>query len=147
MGESPGEIIFEVPGWPPIKNEAKSLLSATHRQAPRVDALLKAAHAAIERTGWEPDGGQVALGVIIRCPGRPPGDATNFLGGLGDVLQGKMGSQNLDLAHLGELRAVALFGDDRQISQISYREEAGESPSYIVRISKLSERRTSSPLL
>jgi len=54
------------------------------------------------------------------------------------VLQGKLTKPGLDLAHLGELRTVALFGDDRQISQISYHEEPAKSPSYLVRISDLS---------
>jgi hypothetical protein len=138
MSESPGEINFEVQGWPPIKNEAKSLLAAGHPHALRVHALLTAAQAAVERTGWESGGGQVGLELIVRCRGRPPGDATNFLGGVGDVLQGKMGSQNLDFTHLGELREVALYGNDRQISRISYREESAENPSYLVRISNLS---------
>jgi hypothetical protein len=138
MSEPPREIIFEVSGWPPIKNEAKSLLSAAHPQAARVHALLTAAQAAVRRTGWKPGSEQVALELIIRSPGRPPGDATNFLGGLGDVLQGKLTKPGLDLAHLGELRTVALFGDDRQISQISYHEEPAKSPSYLVRISNLS---------
>jgi hypothetical protein len=137
MSEPPREITFEVSGWPPIKNEAKSLLSADHPQATRVQALLTAAQAAIERSEWKPGNGQVALELIIRGPDRPPGDATNFLGGLGDVLQVKLTRPGLDLAHLGELGTVALFGDDRQIGKISYHEEPAESPSYLVRISNL----------
>ncbi len=137
MNQPPREITFEVSGWPPIKNEAKSLLSAGHRQATRVRALLTAAQAAVERTGWKPGSGQVALELIIRSLDRPPGDATNFLGGLGDVLQAKLTRPGLDFAHLGELHTVALFGDDRQISKISYHEEPAETPSYLVRISNL----------
>jgi hypothetical protein len=134
MGEPGAEIKFEVEGWPPVKNEAKSLLAADSSQAQRVLALLEAARTAVERTGWSLAAGKVALELVIRCPGQPVGDATNFLGGVGDVLQDKTSPWKPDHAHLHELRAVALYADDRQISQISYREEPADTPSYSVRI-------------
>ncbi len=37
------EIQFTVPGFPPIKNEAKSMLAAGHGDAPRVMMLLRTA--------------------------------------------------------------------------------------------------------
>src|SRR5690349_8213487 len=99
------------------------MLSATHGQAVRVRDLLTAARAAAAQVGWTPQAVDIALDLVVRGPDRPLGDATNFLGGVGDVLQVKTGRPNLDIAYLGELASVALYHDDRQIRQISYREE------------------------
>ncbi|GLH98906.1 RusA family crossover junction endodeoxyribonuclease [Phytohabitans aurantiacus] len=126
---------FDVPGMPPLKDGALSIFSAGHRQAGRVRALLSAACAAAQHTGWTPLTDPVALEVVLR---RPPehhsGDATNFLGGIADVLQDKRWLYGVRLAHLGVLADVALYADDRQIRQISYREEPAEAPSYTVRV-------------
>src|SRR5437773_1789273 len=52
-----------------------------------VPLLLESAAAAVHAAGWTPVNGDIALEVTIKTPGgRPPGDATNFLGGIGDVL-------------------------------------------------------------
>lgn len=69
----------------------------------------------------------------------PPGDATNYLDGIADVLQDKTNPRNIDLPHLGDLQAVALYHDDPQISEINYRVARADSPSYTVRITVLSE--------
>ncbi|HWF50100.1 MAG TPA: hypothetical protein VG294_05570 [Solirubrobacteraceae bacterium] len=45
-------IEFEVTGEPPLKGEARSMLSQTHPQAARVRALLEAARAAKVRDGF-----------------------------------------------------------------------------------------------
>src|SRR4051812_16202566 len=117
--ESPQEIAFDVPGWPPLKNEATSMLAAHHRQADRVRMLLEKAAEAASIAVWTPSTADIALEVIIHTPtARPPGDATNFLGGIADVLQDKTTPRNIDLSHLGGLQTVALYLDDRQISQI-----------------------------
>jgi hypothetical protein len=134
--EGVGEIAFNVLGWPPIKNEALSLLSAGHKQHERVRLLLEAANRASKQSGWAIASGDIGLDVLLRAPsGRPPGDATNYLGGIGDVLQDKSHPINLDLSHLGALQAVALYLDDRQIRRLRYDVEAGDSPSYSVRVS------------
>jgi hypothetical protein len=126
---------FDVPGMPPLKDGALSIFSAGHRQAGRVRALLRAACTAAQHTGWTPLTDPVALEVVLR---RPPehhsGDATNFLGGIADVLQHKRWQYGVRLAHLGVLADVALYADDRQIRQISYREESADAPSYSVRV-------------
>jgi hypothetical protein len=84
--EGVGEIAFDVLGWPPIKNEALSLLSAGHKQRERVRLLLEAATGASRLIGWAIASGDIGLDVLLRAPsGRPPGDATNYLGGIGDV--------------------------------------------------------------
>jgi len=110
------EITFDVPGWPPLKNEAKSMLAAGHKHHTSVRALLEAAAAASRHVGWTVVGADIGLDVVVHAPaGRPPGDATNYLGGIGDVLQDKSHPANMDLSHLGGLQAVALYVDDRQI--------------------------------
>lgn len=124
-------------GWPPIKNEATSLLAASHTNSDRVRQLLTAVQTVTSRVGWKPLTVDVALDLVVRGPVRPPGDATNYLGGIGDVLQDKTNRPNLDLAHLGDLAAVALYRDDRQIRQISYREEPAAEPGYSLRIRPL----------
>jgi hypothetical protein len=132
---------FEVTGWPPIKNEARSLFAAGHAHRGRVEHLLQAAAAAVAETGWirANSNTDIALDVVVHSPTpRPPADATNFLGGIGDVLQGRTVSPSLNLSHLGDLATVALFDDDRQIQRITYRVEAGSSgPSYTVRLTIL----------
>jgi hypothetical protein len=133
MSDSPGGVEFEVMGWPPKKNEAKSLFAAGHKHADKVRALLEAAQDAIRRDGWTAATGEVVLELSIRCPGRPDGDATNFLGGVADVLQTK-GPPNLDVTHLGDLASVGLYLDDKQISRISYGELPATEVSYRVRV-------------
>lgn len=127
-------IEFEVKGWPPKKSEAKSLFAADHPKADTVRALLMAAHDAALRDRWRLVAGQVALELTIYCPGRPDGDATNFLGGVADVLQGTT-PPNVDVTHLGDLAAIGLYANDKQISRISYRELPAAEVFYRVRVS------------
>lgn len=128
-------IVIEVAGVPPIKNEALSLFAATHRQRERVERLLTAAVAAAQRVGWATARDGVQLDVVIRSPTpRPPGDATNFLGGIADVLQGRKPGQGVDLSHLGELATCALFDDDSQIQEITYRTVVDVASSYTVQV-------------
>ena len=134
MDRQSTEIVIAVAGWPPIKNEATSLLAAGHGYADRVRALLIAARDEVARTGWTLLESDVEMDVVVRGPARPQGDATNFLGGIGDVLQYKIGRPNLDLVHLDDLAAVAIFRDDRQVRRLSYREEMATEPGYVVRV-------------
>jgi hypothetical protein len=41
---------------------------------------------------------------------------------------------------LGDLSFVSLYGDDRQIAEITYREEQAAEPSYTVRIRTLDSK-------
>jgi hypothetical protein len=128
-------IVFDVAGVPPIKNEALSLFAANHRQRDRVERLLSAAVAAAERVGWTSVRDEVELDVTVRSPTqRPPDDATNFLGGVAGVLQGRKTTQRMDLSHLGELAGFALFDDDSQIQEIAYRALVDDVPSYTVQV-------------
>ena len=132
------ELAFDVAGWPPLKNEAKSMLAAGHKHYGSVRALLGAAAAASRQVGWTMVSADIALDVVVRAPaGRPPGDATNYLGGIGDVLQDKSRPTNMDLSHLGALKEVALYVDDRQIRRVTYSVELAANASYFVRVSIL----------
>jgi hypothetical protein len=76
--------------------------------------------------------------TALGSQGEPfPSTTLDFLGGIADVLQDKTNTRNIDLSHLGDLQAVALYHDDRQISQINYRVARADSPSSIIRITVL----------
>jgi hypothetical protein len=116
------EICFEVRGNPPLKNEAISAFSPKHGQSERIRALLQAARHACQEQGFVPIvTGGAALDVIARSP---TGDAANIIGGIADVLEDK--SRRSSIEHLGDLAAVWFYRNDKQIKQISYREEPGE---------------------
>ena len=132
--DTAGSISFDVPGYPPAKNEALSMLGTGHPHGPRVRLLLEAAKAACAAHAFTPaDDGHIALDVTLRCPpGQNPADATNYLGGIADVLEDKSHRGPLD--HLGTLATVRLYRNDRQIKQVSYRETGADQPSYTVTI-------------
>jgi hypothetical protein len=128
------EVTFTVDGNPPLKGEALSLFSENHPQAVkgRVRALLEAAQRACQELGFAPiDKGSVALDVITRSPA---GDAANIVGGIADVLENK--SHRFPIDHLGDLATVWLYRNDKQIKQITYREEPGDC-SYTVTVRPL----------
>jgi Holliday junction resolvase RusA-like endonuclease len=132
----PDAIEFEVKGLPPKKSEAKSLFAVDHTKDDRVTALLKAVHDAMQCDDWNTVTGWVALELTIYCPDRPDGDATNFLGGVADVLQGKA-PLNVDVTHLQDLAVIGLYADDKQINQILYQELPASEVRYRIRVSKL----------
>jgi hypothetical protein len=132
----PDELAFEVDGWPPAKNEAKSMLAAGHIYADRVLRLLQAAEVAIRRQTSPAFGGNsLGLELIVYSPAEPPSDATNYLGGVGDVLEVK--DRRGALPHLGGLADVALYVNDRQIHEVLYRWERAPTTRYFVRVWKL----------
>jgi hypothetical protein len=126
------EILFTVPGLPPAKNEALSMLGPGHSHALRVRALLEAARDAVG-TGFEPLTEPLGLEVALRTPDdKDPWDATNYLGGIGDVLEVK--SRRGSLEHLGALATVGVYQNDRQIKDVRYRIARAAEASYTVRI-------------
>jgi hypothetical protein len=130
------ELTFEVDGFPPAKNEALSMLGMGHSHAPRVLKLLEAARQAIPETGWQPLQGPIGLEVtLFAAPGLDPWDATNYLGGIADVLEVK--DRRGVLEHLGPLRTVALYQNDRQIKEVHYKQVDANSGRYRVRIFRL----------
>ena len=131
------EVRLRVIGWPPAKNEAKSLLAAGHTHAQRVMDLLEAARAVVADRDV-PFGSQpIGLELTISSPSQPPADATNFLGGVGDVLEAKGNRGALD--HLGTLGTVGLYENDRQIHEVRYRWRQGADIRYSVRIWMLAD--------
>ena len=116
------------------------MLGARHGHAARVRALLEAARTAVG-DGFAPLTGPLGLEVEVRTPNdSDPWDATNYLGGIGDVLEVK--SRRGALAHLGDLAAVALYENDRQIKEVGYRATRAAAASYAVRLWSLSADRS-----
>lgn len=112
------------------------MLGAGHPHASRVLALLRAARDAASADGFSGFGAAlIGMDVTLSCPGDPASDATNYLGGIGDVLEAKGHRGVLD--HLGDLYDVALFDNDRQIREVHYRHESGEPVGYTVRFWEL----------
>lgn len=132
----PDLIEFEVDGQPPLKGEALSLMNAKHKQLNRVVALLSAVQRLKSSNSNNGFGSHlIRLEVEVRCTTLPPkGDATNYLGGIGDILQARK-PQGSD--HLGELAGLSLFDDDRQFVEIAYRATLSEADSYTVRLSRI----------
>ena len=135
----PLEVTLTVDGWPPAKNEAKSLLSAGHSHAERVVKLLEAAqHANQNQSSAVLFGSRpIGLDLTVSSPAEPTADATNFLGGVGDVLEVR-DRQGL-LEHLGALANVGLYDNDRQIHEIRYRWRRKPIVSYVVKLRELSD--------
>jgi hypothetical protein len=102
-------IEFEVTdALPPLKGEAKSMLSEGHDQKDRVRTLLEASHAAKLRDGFAGFGRKrIGMELVVRPVGVAVGDATNALGGVGDSLQSRR--RNIDLSYLGELADAFLI--------------------------------------
>jgi hypothetical protein len=128
------EISFEVSGFPPAKNEALSMLGPRHSHAPRVRLLLEAAQRACGGHAFVPiQEGWVALDVVVcTTEDQDPWDATNYLGGIGDVLENKSHRGALD--HLGDLASVWLYRNDRQIKEVAYRQGTSDRVSYTVTV-------------
>lgn len=135
-------ITIRVEGRPPPKSEAKSVFAPGGRYEPRVIALLEAARHEMKRLGYEGYGSaNLRLDVEVHTgPGEPPWDATNYLGGICDVLENKAKrsiAQPGSVDHLNELAQVGLYQDDRQIKEINYREVEGSKNQYVVTLTPL----------
>lgn len=131
------ELTLTVEGLPPAKNEAISMLGPGHSHRDRVVALLAAAKVALASSGNPSFGSSlVGMDVCIYAPNlEVPGDATNYLGGIGDVLEDK--SRRGLLSHIGELATVSLFDNDRQIREVHFYIKEGATYKYEARVWKL----------
>ena len=130
------QITLTVDGWPPKKSEAKSLLSKEHGDRDCVVNLLRAVMQATNGSQWDrTEKRPVGLELVVKAdtPDRIPGDATNYLGGVSDVLQANKPG-NVDMAHLGNLVLESLYQNDRQIQEVRYSVEKGDDPGYLVRV-------------
>lgn len=124
---------FSVEGYPPAKAEARSMLGVGHPHRDRVFSLLSAARTAAAGSEFTPKLTEpLGLELVIFGPTEPPSDATNYLGGVGDVLEGKSHRSGLD--HLADLVPVALYANDRQIQEIHYRREQAADQRYTIRL-------------
>lgn len=127
-------ISFEVEGYPPAKSEALSMMGAGNPHAPRVRLLLQAARCALQEHAFTPiREAWVALEVVLHAPAdQDPWDATNYLGGIADVMEDKSRRGGLD--HLGEFATIWLYRNDRQIKPVAYRQVASGHAGYAVTI-------------
>jgi hypothetical protein len=104
------------------------VLSPNHPHRQRVIALLQAASEAIP-AGFVPYRTAIDLSVVVSTPTTAPrGDATNFLGGIADVLQRKQASD------LGALADIAIYENDLQLRRLQYGQRASSDLGYEVRI-------------
>lgn len=127
------EICFEVDGLPPSKNGTVSPLSSRHPHSLRAQALLAAAREAAAGHDVPWTDRAVGLEVTLLTPASlNPWDATNYLGGIADVLQRKKSAARMD--HLGDLRDTALYRDDRQIRIVRYDHEPSTKIGYRMRL-------------
>lgn len=121
----------------PRTRQSQCWALATH--ASRVLALLRAAGDAVAGGGWAPrPADSLGLELVVTSPVPPPSDATNYLGGVGDVLEVK--ARRGELAHLAELASVALYDNDRQFHDVRYRWQRGRTVDYSVRIWLIEDR-------
>lgn len=135
------KITFTVDGWPPAKSEALSIFSTKHPHRDRVSVLLSEARRELDKSDWNPDERRqigFELSVSETATMSPPSDATNYLGGVADVLQAKR-SLDINLSDLGELAWTSLYSNDKQIREIRYSVIRGDKPAYSVRIWVLAE--------
>ena len=129
------EIRLTVNGWPPAKSEAQSMFGKGHPHRYRVHDLLKAAQQALDGLEREPrEQRTVGLELVVVEPTTEsaPSDATNYLGGVADVLQANR--VNADLSYFGDAAAASLYADDRQIREVRYSVERGDASGYRVRV-------------
>ena len=122
----PAQVELTVDGSPPAKNTDLSSFGARHSHYPRIVALLKAAAAVVgtpvdERAPTVPVSGPapIILDVEQYGPSLPPGDSTNYVGGIADVLESK-DRRATPVTHLGALARVALYDNDKQIQEFHY---------------------------
>lgn len=132
--DQPAQVSFMVEGLPPAKSEALSMLGKGHPHGTRVRSLLNAARAAIGQRAFTPVTiDPVALELVVHTTaGERLSDATNYLGGVADVLENK--APRGPLQHLGDLAAVQLYENDRQIKQVAYREIIDDRTFYSVTV-------------
>lgn len=132
------DVSFEVDGLPPAKSEASSILGASHPHNVRVALLLTGAQRAIVDLDFKPFSEPIGLAVTLRAPtGTVLSDATNYLGGIADVLQDKGHVANhhtIHIDHPDELMLIALFHDDRQIQEVHYHRERTTPIGYSVHV-------------
>lgn len=102
------------------------MLGADHPHLEKVRALLQAAEAAPAGVFTSDLRLPLGLELVLYGDTDTPSDATNYLGGVGNVLEAK--ARRGALERLGVLATVALFANDRQIQEAHYWREGAEAP-------------------
>lgn len=133
-------IELHVDGLPPAKSQ-RSVFGVRSRHHDRVLALLEEAHRAKSALGFRGFGtSHLYLEVGVRAPaGQQPGDATNYWGGIADVLEVKKHRIKTSgpLDHLGYRKEVGLYDNDSEIKEVRYREVELDETSYTVTLRAL----------
>ena len=131
MSFQEAEIVISVKGLPPAKG-GLSILSSDHRHHARVMELLRATAGALP-AGFVPYRTAVGMKLTVWAPTpAPPGDPTNFLGGIADVLQRKILSESL-----GALGPICVYENDLQLRRVQYEQRLAPERSYEVRLQSL----------
>lgn len=126
-----GEVVISVKGLPPTKG-GLSIVSAEHRHHARVFELLRATRDALPN-GFVPYRTAVSLTLIVHAPTpAPPGDPTNFLGGIADALQRKVPTDAF-----GSLGQIYVYENDLQLRRVAYEQRLAPEASYEVRLQSL----------
>jgi predicted RNA-binding Zn ribbon-like protein len=124
-------LVIRVEGLPPAK-QLSPLLAPSHPHRSRVIALLEATREALS-VDFAPFPGAVALSLTLFTPDvLPPGDPTNFLGGVADVLQRKA-----DVFALDALSDVMVYENDAQLRRIEFQQVPDDRTHYELRIHHL----------
>ena len=124
------ELTVELAGLPPAKG-SQAPLSVDHPHIQRTRALLDAIRSSLP-TDFKPLARSIGLELTVRTPSpHQAWDATNYLGGVADVLQDK---SRFDLVHLGALAAVSVYENDRVIREVRYQHERSDKVGYRLRI-------------
>lgn len=109
---------------PPAKSQ-RTVFGVRSKHHDRVLTLLEEAHRVKSALGFRGFGSShLRLEVEVRAPaGQQPGDATNYLGGIADVLEVKKHRIKTSgpLDHLGYRKEVGLYDNDSQIKEVRYR--------------------------
>ena len=128
------QISFEVQGYPPTADEQGSARGERENNAEHVLTLLEAARQACREQAFAPIGsGNVALDVVLRWPADRDGpDAASYLDGISKLLANSFPRDAY--GQLGELAAVWLYQDFRQLTEITYSEAESDQASYTITV-------------
>ncbi len=132
IGKELRAISLTVEGWPPAKDGASSIFKRKHSHYHRVIELRRSIRQALDESLWDRNEKRaigLELTIIAEKRYDIPGDATNYLGGVADVLQA-----DVDQSELGNLAQESLYTNDRQIQEIRYSVDQGGSCGYRVKI-------------
>lgn len=129
-----GEVLnISVEGFPPYKDNRKSIRNRNHPRHGDFKALRNAASKAMEGRAWT--FGPVRLDLTVYAPSLPPGASLlDYLGGVMDTLDGSSGDTFTFLP--------IVYEDDCQVVTSTMRVVESEPVRYTVGVTFLAEQRT-----